>query len=64
MAPFEAVQVRLIWLEETALATRLVGAAGATVIPDWVAVKPEDVSVTVTDCVPAVSNVSVKECTP
>ena len=30
-------------------------------IPDWVAVMPEvAVSVTVTDCVPAVSNVTVK----
>ena len=42
------------------MAARLVGAAGATLIPDWVAVMPEAVSVTVTDCVPAVSNVSEK----
>ncbi len=64
MAPFEPVQVRLIPVEEAALANRLVGAAGATVIPDWVAVMREVVSVTVTDCVPGVSNVSEKVCTP
>ena len=64
MAPAEAVQVRLICDDETAVAVRLIGAAGATVIPDWVAVMPEVVSVTVTDCVPAVSNVTEKVCTP
>ena len=56
--------MRSIWVEETALATRSVGAAGATEIPDWVAVMPEVVSVTVTDWVPAVSNVIEKVCTP
>ena len=53
MAPAEAVQVRLICDDETAVAARPVGAAGATVIPDWVPVMPEDVSVTVSDCVPS-----------
>jgi hypothetical protein len=33
----------LIWEEETALASRLIGAAGATEIPDSMAVMPEDV---------------------
>ena len=64
MAPAEPVQVRLIWVADAATADRLVGAAGATLIPDWVAVMPEVVSLTVTDCDPAVANVTVKECTP
>ena len=64
MAPVEAVQARLISLDETAVAVRSVGAAGATEIPDWVALIPEVVSVTVKDWVPAVSNVSEKDCTP
>ena len=56
--------MRLICDDETAVAIRSVGAAGATEIPDWVPVMPEDVSVTVSDCVPAVSNVTEKDCTP
>ena len=64
VAPLDPVQVRLIWLDEIALATRLIGAAGATVIPDFVAENCAMVSVTLSDCVPAVPNVNAKACTP
>ena len=65
MAPLEAVQVRVIWLEETALAFRLVGAAGATLIPDSMPVMADfKVSVAVIDWLPAVLSMTVKVCLP
>ena len=65
MAPLEPVQARLIWLEETALAVRLVGAAGATLIPDSVPVMAEfALSVAVIDWLPAVLSVTVNVCVP
>ena len=54
----------MIWDVETAVADRLIGAAGATLIPDWVAENFEVVSVTVTDCEPAVANVMANVCEP
>ena len=46
------------------MAARLIGAAGATAMPDWVATGPEAEPVAVTDCEPAVRKVTPKACTP
>ena len=43
---------------------QLVGAAGATAMPAWVTEIAAAASFTVTDCVPAVPNVTEKPCTP
>jgi hypothetical protein len=45
--------------------TRLLAAAGLTVMPVWLPVMlPVEVSVAVSDCVPAVWSVALKVCTP
>src|SRR5438105_881942 len=63
-------QARLIWLELTAVAVRLLGEAGVfvaglTVMPVWLPVMlPAAVSVAVSDWLPAVLSVALNLCTP
>ena len=65
-----SVHARLIWLELTAVAVRLLGEAGVfvaglTVMPVWLPVMlPAAVSVAVSDWLPAVLSVALKLCIP